>query len=215
MRDPPGGIGKHDGKEEPGHGRHPGPVSNEKTPTPESTRCAPEDGGPRFVQTPSHIYPINPRSGSLFRAEPFSGGAASFSQQIPKVICERSCRKAKTLTVKITRKEEKKRGKTKKNRKKTGKCAFFGKNNVKNVKNPGPGRKNRTRGRKNRRRVDGGGRVIETASPRRPSPRSAVSAAGRMAADGAMLFASGETRGRVRTSRTSHDTRRRCVPTPR
>ena len=53
-------------------------------------------------------YPINPQSGSRLRAGPFSGGTASFSQQIPKVICERSCRKAKTLTVKITHKIEKK-----------------------------------------------------------------------------------------------------------
>jgi len=58
---------------------------------------------------------------------PFSGGAATFSQQIPKVICERSCRKAKTLTVKITHKEEKKRGKPKKNKKKWGSDAFSAK----------------------------------------------------------------------------------------
>ena len=62
---------------------------------------------------------------------PFSGGAASFSQQIPKVICERSCRKAKTLTVKITHKEEKKRGKPKKNKKKWGSDAISAKNNGK------------------------------------------------------------------------------------
>ena len=62
---------------------------------------------------------------------PFSGGAASFSQQIPKVICERSCRKAKTLTVKITHKEEKKRGKPKKNKKKWGSDAFSAKQNDK------------------------------------------------------------------------------------
>ena len=58
---------------------------------------------------------------------PFSGGTASFSQQIPKVICERSCRKAKTLTVKITHKEEKKRGKPKKNKKKWGSDAISAK----------------------------------------------------------------------------------------
>ena len=63
---------------------------------------------------------------------PFSGGAATFSQQIPKVICERSCRKAKTLTVKITHKKEKKRGKPKKNKKKWGSDAFSaGKNGKK------------------------------------------------------------------------------------
>ena len=60
---------------------------------------------------------IDPRSGGCFRRR-FFRSAAAFSQQIPKVICVRSCRKAKTLTVKITLKEEKKSGKPKKNQKK-------------------------------------------------------------------------------------------------
>jgi len=60
---------------------------------------------------------IDPQSGGCCRRR-FFRSAAAFSQQIPKVICERSCRMAKTLIVKITLKGEKKSGKPKKNQKK-------------------------------------------------------------------------------------------------
>ena len=49
---------------------------------------------------------------------PFFRSAASFSQQIPKLICERSCRMAKTLTVNITPNLKKESRKRKKNKKK-------------------------------------------------------------------------------------------------
>jgi hypothetical protein len=65
------------------------------------------------------ILPKSIRRTAVVVGGAFLEARPSFSQQIPKVICERSCRMAKTLTVKITLKEEKESGKTKKNRKKT------------------------------------------------------------------------------------------------
>ena len=63
-------------------------------------------------------YPKSIRGAAVVFGGAFFRSAAAFSQQIPKVICERSCRMAKTLFVKITLKEEKKSGKPKKNQKK-------------------------------------------------------------------------------------------------
>jgi len=42
-------------EKEPGRGKNERPVSNEKTAASERALRAPEDGSPRFVQTPSHI----------------------------------------------------------------------------------------------------------------------------------------------------------------
>lgn len=78
-------------------------------------------------------------SHSIRRAAVVSGGAffrsaASFSQQIPKLICERSCRMAKTLTVNITPILKKESRKTKKIKKKMRFPAVFPKWREKNTK---------------------------------------------------------------------------------
>ncbi len=62
-------------------------------------------------------FPFDPQSGGCFGPH-FFRSAASFSQQIPKLICERSCRMAKTLTVNITPILKKESRKTKKIKKK-------------------------------------------------------------------------------------------------
>ena len=71
------------------------------------------------------ILPIRSAERRLFRAALFSGARPRFSQQIPKVICERSCRMAKTLSVNITPILKKESGKTKKREKKILFWVFF------------------------------------------------------------------------------------------
>ena len=83
------------------------------------------------------IFPIQSAKRRLFRAALFFGSAASFSQQIPRVICERSCRMAKTLSVNITPILKKERGKTKKNKKNMVFLSFSLKKSFKNM--PGQG----------------------------------------------------------------------------
>ena len=92
-------------------------------------KCGNGESGPRMMRPGFPSASVCPNSSSYYPNQSakrrflstalFSEAQPSFSQQIPKVICERSCRMAKTLTVKITLKEEKESGKTKKNRKKT------------------------------------------------------------------------------------------------
>ena len=78
-------------------------------------------------------FPFNPQSGGCFGPRLFFGSAASFSQQIPKVICERSCRKAKTLTVNITPILKKESEKSKKIKKRYIFWLFFSKKREKNI----------------------------------------------------------------------------------
>ena len=91
-------------------------------------KCGSGGAGPPMMRSGLPSTSICPNSKSyshsIRRAAVVSGGAffrsaASFSQQIPKLICERSCRMAKTLTVNITpilKKESRKRKKNKKKR---------------------------------------------------------------------------------------------------
>ena len=80
------------------------------------------------------ILPVQSAERRLFRAAFSFKSAASFSQQIPKVICERSCRMAKTLTVNIAQILKKESRKTKKNKKRSTFCSFFTKTASENVK---------------------------------------------------------------------------------
>ena len=77
------------------------------------------------------ILPVQSAKRRLFGPR-FFRSAASFSQQIPKLICERSCRMAKTLTVNITPFLKKESRKRKKNKKKIHFFPFFEKNTGKN-----------------------------------------------------------------------------------
>ena len=88
---------------------------------------------PRFVQTPSHIT-RSIRKAAVVSGGAFFGSTASFSQQIPMLICERSCRMAKTLTVNIAPNLKNERGKTKKNKKKMPFRLFSAKNNDRDEK---------------------------------------------------------------------------------
>ena len=126
---------EHEEKEPGPDGVPPGfPVSNAAAAASDRQGCVPACLQPRFVQTPSHIS-RSIRRAAVVSGCPFFKSATSFSQQIPKLICERSCRMAKTLTVNITpilKKESRKRKKNKKKRdffiffvKTAGKKAFF------------------------------------------------------------------------------------------
>ena len=91
-------------------------------------KCGIDEAGPPMMRpgppsasvcpNSNSYYPKSIRKAAVVVDGAFFRSAAAFSQQIPKVICERSCRMAKTLFVKITLKEEKKSGKPKKNQKK-------------------------------------------------------------------------------------------------
>ena len=76
------------------------------------------------------ILPVQSAERRLFRAAFSFKSAASFSQQIPKVICERSCRMAKTLIVNITPILKKESRKMKKNKKKMHFSIIFREKNV-------------------------------------------------------------------------------------
>jgi hypothetical protein len=65
----------------------------------------------------SSYYPVDPRN-AVNSGGAFSERSPVFHSRFQKVICERSCRMAKTLTVNITPFLKKESRKTKKNQKK-------------------------------------------------------------------------------------------------
>jgi len=78
------------------------------------------------------IFPVRSAKAAVVSGGASFRSAASFSQQIPKLICERSCRMAKTLTVNITPILKKESRKRKKNKKKIYFPVFFMKSTRKN-----------------------------------------------------------------------------------
>lgn len=123
---------EHEEKEPGPDGGPPGfPVSNAATAASDCRCGAPADRKPQFVQTPNHITQLIRRA-AVVSGCPFFKGATSFSQQIPKVICERSCRMAKTLCVTIPQILKNKSAKRKKIEKKIHFSVFFAKTIEKN-----------------------------------------------------------------------------------
>lgn len=124
---------EHEEKEPGPNGNPPGfPVSNAATAASNRRFCTPAGRKPQFVQTPNHISQLIRRA-AIVSGCAFFKGATSFSQQIPKVICERSCRMAKTLCVTIPQILKNKSAKRKKIEKKIHFSVFF----AKKVKNAG------------------------------------------------------------------------------